>query len=310
MNKKYTIAMIVALLAVLAVATALIMDWLRSISDEDIADAVMEAAESDAGGVALNSTFTLDFDSDVSYAAVRRCLSVEPEIEMGLHQGSSHHQVLVVPAEPLSEDTLYTFTLTGEDTASGWAFQTTAPVGVISCSPEDHSTVDPGRDISFTLDRLLYADLSAIDDYFTVSPELSGRFEQQGRQLVFHADSDFAPGQVYQVQLKAGLPFIDTSAVLADDVDLAFAVKDAAPTWSLSGDNFFLSGNSPSFSVRGLNGYTLPTGVQIKLYSLDTADYIDLLCDISAGFPVWSGRQEQISGCDLADARLLTTAGG
>ena len=204
MNRKYTVIMLAAFLAVLALSAGLILHWLRNISEDDIALAQMEASEADAGGVALNSAFTLSFNSPVGSAAVRRCLQVTPEIELGLHQGASRQQVLVVPDQPLDPDVLYTFELSLEETAVSWAFQSAADVKVADFSPRDRSTVDSGNEISFTLDRLLYADLERIDQHFSISPALEGRFEQQGRQLRFIPETGFEPGTVYRVELKAG----------------------------------------------------------------------------------------------------------
>ena len=170
--------MVVALLAVVAVSAALILHWVRNISEDDIAGAVMEASDIDAGGVAVNSSFVLNFDDAVGSAAVRRCLEVEPEIELGLHQGASRQQVLVVPAQPLDEATLYTFKLSLDDAGMCWAFQTSADVKVVSFTPDDRSSLQPDGQISFTLDRLLYADLGRISDYFSITPEIGGSFEQ------------------------------------------------------------------------------------------------------------------------------------
>ncbi|MBO7668221.1 MAG: Ig-like domain-containing protein, partial [Firmicutes bacterium] len=234
MNRKYTVIMLIALLAVVAVSAALILSWVRNISEDDIAGAVMEASDIDASGVAVNSSFTLNFEDAVGSAAVRRCLQVEPEIELGLHQGSSRQQVLVVPAQPLDEDTLYTFKLSMDDAAASWAFQTAADVRVASFTPEDRGSLAPDAGISFTLDRLLSADLGRISDYFSITPEISGSFEQEGRTLRFKADEDFAPGTVYHVTLKPGLPFNDTSVTLAEGVSFSFESGRSAGDWRLT----------------------------------------------------------------------------
>ena len=305
MNRKYTVIMLIALLAVLAVSAAVILHWLRNISEDEIAGAVMEASDIDAGGVALNSSFTLTFDSAVSSAAVRRCLSVEPDIEIGVHQGSSSQQVLVVPAVPLDEDTLYTFDLSMDEAAASWAFQTGADAKVVSFSPADRSTIEQGDNIRFTLDRLLYADTDQLMDYFSIEPEVSGSFEQQGRNLVFTADQDFAPGTVYRVALKSGLPFSGTSAVLAEGVGFAFEVEPQSSSWRLLGNNLYRSGEKPVFRIRSMDGAELPETIQIQLFSFERDDYVALLTDIAERHPFWSDGFDALGDCSTDKAKLL-----
>ena len=305
MNRKYTITVIIALLAVLAVSAAVILHWLRNITEDEIAGAVMEASDMDAGGVALNSSFILTFDSPVSSAAVRRCLSVEPEIEVGVHQGSSQQQVLVVPAVPLDEDTLYTFELSMDDAAAGWAFQTGADVHIASFTPEDRSTVHDGSSICFTLDRLLYADLDRIDDHFSIEPEIDGSFEQQGRTLVFTADKEFAPGTVYRVALKSGLPFSGSSAVLADSVEFAFEAGRPGSSWQLLGTDLYHSGEKPVFRIQSTDGSELPETIQMQLFSFEKDDYVDLLTDIAEHHPAWTEGFAALGDCSTDTGKLL-----
>ena len=305
MNRKYTVIMLIALLAVLAVSAAVILHWLRNISEDDIAGAAMEASDIDAGGVALNSSFTLTFDSAVSSAAVRRCLSVEPEIEIGVHQGASRQQVLVVPAVPLDEDTLYTFELSMDEAAASWAFQTGADVKVVSFTPADRSTVKQGDSISFTLDRLLYADADLLMDHFSIEPEVSGSFEQQGRTLVFTADQGFAPGTVYRVALKSGLPFSGSSAVLADSVEFAFEVDKQAPSWRLLGSNIYRSGKKPVFRIQSTDGAEMPDSIQMQLFSFAKDDYVALLTDIVDRHPAWSDSFSALGDSNTDNGKLL-----
>ncbi|MBR5429612.1 MAG: hypothetical protein IK116_03700 [Firmicutes bacterium] len=300
--------MVVALLAVLAVSAAVILHWLRNISEDDIAGAVMEATEADAAGVALNSTFVLNFDSAVSSAAVRRCLSVEPEIEFGLHQGSSRQQVLVVPDQPLEEDTLYTFRLGLDEARSAWAFQTAAGVRAASHFPDDRATVNSVTGIEFTLDRLLYADLDQIAAYFSITPEVAGSFEQQGRVLRFLPDQPLTPGTVYQVSLSAGLPFADTASVLAEPVEFSFEAEPAAADWELAeGEYVYPSGQRPTFRIESGSGAALPASLQLQLYTFDQDGYVELLTAIADSRPVWSSSFRQLTGCDVSAGRLLTS---
>ena len=301
--------MLVALVSVLAVSAALVLNWLRNVSEDDVAGAVMEASDADAGGVALNSTFVLNFDSPVSSAAVRRCLSVEPEIELGLHQGGSRQQVLVVPAQPLTEDTLYTFRLSLDETVSGWSFQTTSSVEVVSSSPQDRSSLSACRSIEFVFDRLLYADPERISDWFSITPEVSGSFEQQGRVLRFTAEQDFQPGTVYRAVLKAGLPFSDTAAVLGSDAEVSFEIDDPAAKWVLSGDNLCFSGKKPVFRLKSEDGSQLPSQVQAQLFSFTQDDYVDLLTEICASHPSWSSSFRRLSGCGVDKGRMLLSVG-
>lgn len=325
MTKKYTIAIIAVLCLVLAAAVAVIFHWMRDLSPQEIVAAEMRANMSDAAGVDLTSAFTIDFADSVVSTAVRRSLSVEPEIELGVHQGKERRQVLVVPAEPLAADTIYTFTLSHGAAALSWAFQTQAEVLVDSHAPEDRENGVNSRQICFTLNQLLYADLTRIQDYFSIYPQTEGRFSQEGRRLIFTADQDFAPGAVYQVSLKAGLPFSDTQSVLSHGVDFSFAAAAPASLWTLSGGHAYGTDSIPGFSLSfasplpaaAAETETTPAGegelilaapIEVRIYSFEQqADYAALLKDIIARQPAWSQGFAALSGCDIFTASLLSS---
>ena len=62
-------------------------------------------------------------------------------------------------------------------------------------------------------------DLAQVDDYITISPSVTGHFEQEGKILRFVPDHGLAPNTVYNVKISAGLP-VNSDITLAEGMSL------------------------------------------------------------------------------------------
>ena len=93
------------------------MNWVKPIPDDAVANAQFSAIIEDERrsrdyGFLLSAS---RFDTEISAASVLRALTISPEIEIGVHQGTSKNEVLIAPASPLDPGTIYTFELRCEN---------------------------------------------------------------------------------------------------------------------------------------------------------------------------------------------------
>ena len=184
--------------------------------------------------------------------AVNRSLTVEPAIEMGVHQGSTRQEVLLVPNELLEEGTAYTFTLHAGGESYSWVFETKESLHVTQIRPQD-STVNVActSHIEIVLDKLFDLDLSRVEEYVHISPQVSGSFHQNGRVLYFIPDSALQPGTVYTVSVAAGLPVANSSVCLQESYSATFETAPAVSSlWYVDAETCYPSGTSPSFMLQ------------------------------------------------------------
>ncbi|MBS1348297.1 MAG: hypothetical protein HP052_02335 [Firmicutes bacterium] len=81
MKKFYLIIAAISVIIV-GLGAILIINWVKPIPDEAVANAQFSAIVEDEGGVDTGSAFRLLFDTEISSASVRRALTISPEIEV------------------------------------------------------------------------------------------------------------------------------------------------------------------------------------------------------------------------------------
>ncbi|GEM_PF-3005299 len=269
----------------------------------DIADnACFGATIADDGGVDTTSSFQINFDEKISAARVRQYLTVSPEIDLGIHQGSSSEQVLIVPAEPLDEDTVYHFLLATDDSNVEWSIQTKGDLLVSSSQPSDKSTgVAVDNSIDLYLNYGIKLDNEKLNDYFTISPAVSGIFVQNGRCLSFQPDKPLSSGQVYTVRLKKGAPTVNSSLTLMKSYKFAFETANSdnsklVSDWDITTYRQpFAVGQLPNFNYKSDKKYS--RDLDLTIYSYKTADdFANALITYADNVPYWSfGGQHNIT---------------
>jgi len=117
------------------------------------------ADESDASGVALDSAFVLEVKEPLDIASLVSRLQVEPDLELDIEPLSDSEvsvrpaalpaaaaRYRIQPGEPLSEDTVYRFSILDEPGGlpiRTWAFQSQRALRVVQTLPADQSTDVP-----------------------------------------------------------------------------------------------------------------------------------------------------------------------
>lgn len=312
--KKINLIIAVVVVGVIVLTTVLLKNWLQDIPYATARDAQFTALQSDAGGVDISSAFQLSFVTDVSSASVRKFLAVAPEIELGVHQGTKSSEVLIAPAEPLQEGTIYTFTLAAEGKSVTWAVQTKTPLAIEQARPADRSGgISLNSSIDIVLNQMTPLDLDSVAQSITITPATAGSFSQNGRVLSFKPDHELAPGTVYQVKIAAGLATAGSNLTLAEDFGFAFETAAAElPTWRLSGEAAFGSVSNPAFLIMPAAAENEAGGspaeeitVQASIYRYAAMeDYAAALSRIMTDYPCWSRGYQYLGGTSLNHTTL------
>jgi hypothetical protein len=137
---------IIVIVAVIAVNAAFLLNKDDGIPAIMADNAMLIATVYDEEGMDINSAFLFSSDYKVTAVGLRQNLKVKPDLELSFHQGASAKEILIAPAEPLEEGTLYRFSLTLADGAElNWAFQTKGEYTLdISAAKEPKIPVAPG----------------------------------------------------------------------------------------------------------------------------------------------------------------------
>lgn len=95
--------------------------------------------------------------------------------------------------------------------------------GVSSVFPDDRSSFVPvNTGIEITFNDRYYAD---IDGLFSITPEVSGKFERHGKTVAFIPDSELEYASVYTVTLGAGVKNTVTGEATSEDVSFSFETR-------------------------------------------------------------------------------------
>ncbi|MCL2360228.1 MAG: Ig-like domain-containing protein [Defluviitaleaceae bacterium] len=192
-------------------------------------------------GVDTASTFTLTSPySQADMPVITIDGQPEPLIER-----TGDNEFLITPYGTLQANSLHIFRLSRDGLSDiTWTFQTTVRFQVVSTLPANHSTnvpTDTGIEITFTS-----PDHTDIEEYFSIYPEVEGRFINRGATAIFMPLNSLAPEQIYTVTIQAGIALPGTNEVL--EADHVFAFETAAT--GRSDDDWFWS------SFRFANRYS------------------------------------------------------
>ncbi|HBN83927.1 MAG TPA: hypothetical protein DDZ89_08795, partial [Clostridiales bacterium] len=177
----------------------------------------------DLFGVSINSKFTLLTQSDHTLEDIVANFFIDGEPKPVIEKRSST-KFVITPVRPLEVNKLYTFRMQRkgyEDVT--WSFQTGYPFGVVSGLPANQSTGVPvNTGIEFTFTHEGFQDLEA---YFTITPNVKGKFERHGSTAVFVPEKELQYGTIYTVTLKAGLALENTNKTLQEDFVFSFETQ-------------------------------------------------------------------------------------
>ena len=330
--RKLTVILLIIFVLLILLGTVLVLRWAQDIPDALLAAAELSAGVADQGGVDPSSAFILRFSENVSSASVNRALSVSPQIELGVHQGTSRSEVLLSPAEPLQPDTVYTFTIASDSASYQWAFQTKAPLAVAETRPAaQESNVSRYAGLEIVLSQMLDVNLEQLAEAVQIRPETAGSFSQSGRVIRFVPENGWQAGTVYEVEIT-DIPLLASDVELTAPYSVSFETAPAEPSrWQISGDDAFIIGDMPRFQAQisdkrlfdaaealaaaeDTSAQALALAeqkaltVKAQLFQFDTAtDYADALLTVQQEKPWWSEAFATLSGGAVDHASALGT---
>lgn len=219
--KKRVLGLVVA--AVLVVTTVLTYNyWNREgavVYAEEFRDGYMvKPLDIDATGVQVDSAFGFLWEDGVQPVTVQELeanMKVAPEIELAVSE--SEEGLVIQPVRMLDTNTVYIF----EFMDTTWGFKTEADFAwwVLSQGirrPMCRSAAESN------LSSITRAQKWRI--FFTIEPEVKGRFETHGRIVVF-VPKELEERTVYTVTLKEGLGLSGSDKVLSEGTSFSFETE-------------------------------------------------------------------------------------
>lgn len=255
-------------------------------------DLKMEALVKDSIGVAPGSAYVLSSSEELSAGLVKKALAVSPEFDFETEQ-VSENEVKIFPKGELSKNTVYQFSLANETEASqddpSWAFQIKNPFRIINSLPRNEATnvpIDSGIEITFSHEN--YQD---IDNFFTISPQVGGRFERHKRTTVF-VSKGFTSSTVYTITIKKGLGLTGSDEKLKEDYVFQFETapaKDSKPTY-LNFSREFFEFTSTEKPALGLYAYQLPENLELpfEVYQYESQGAFLGALKEKGALPLWA----------------------
>jgi hypothetical protein len=217
----------------------------------------IKALQEDKLGVAAESAFLLTSQNPLAQKTVQKHLKVQPAFEYALDKRAGGREYKIIPKKKLATNTVYklTFDPGGKERESfSWAFQTKGQFKIMRTLPADRTThvpVNTGIEIAFSHENF---QLKKAGKYFTISPQVEGRFEKHKKTLVF-IPQQLKAETLYTVTVKKGFPMTDSTEVLGEDYSFSF---ETAPDgineekFSFHMDNSlteFSTAEAPAFAV-------------------------------------------------------------
>lgn len=198
-------------------------------SRELLKDSVIKSivADSTEGNyIETDTSFTIQTSEDIDEEKIKTYLCVSPEIDYNISKKSSCNYTLKTNKN-LPSASLLKLSVKDDDgnTKFSWAFQTVETFRVKSTTPDNESRyvpLDTGIEIYFSD----LVDKKDAKDYFKISPDVSGHFENYRYTLVFVPDLSLKTNTVYTVTIKAG--FVSVSGLtLEKDKTFAFKTEES-----------------------------------------------------------------------------------
>lgn len=185
----------------------------------------------DSLGVADDSSYILKSKEVLDSDLIRESLQVEPAVDYTLEQVSDK-EWKIKPKNSLPANTIFKVSLKTSFYATAdrlesrdysWAYQVKDNFRILTHIPGNQTTgvpTDSGIEITFSHDNF-----KDYDKYITIEPTTAGRFEKNGRMVVFVADKGLANSTIYTVTIKAGLPLDGSDFKLAEDYSFRFETE-------------------------------------------------------------------------------------
>lgn len=253
---------------------------------------VLFAEKSDAAGIDADTSFIVKTKIDVTKEQIAQTLRMVPAVNVDVTQ-TANDAFKVTPKEPLKPGTVYRFSMaTQTKKADGslqtrdfaWALQTKNDLRVLSTIPGDKLSripVNTGIEFKFT-----YPNVEGMAQNFSITPQVSGRFEAHGRTVAFVPEKPLAYGTKYEVTLKKGVHVADSTLSLDEDAVMRFETEPAQtyngnyaykPTWTVEEFDEIAPGKEIFLSSYSYDDRLASSTIEVTGFQLTPDETIDLL---------------------------------
>lgn len=232
--------------------------------------------------ISTDSAFTLTTREDMDEDSLKAHLALTPDGDFDLTKTGDKSYRLTA-AEQFAKGAVVKLALNNDNGGEvySWAFQTEDDFRLKSYYPDngsDYVSCDTGIEFEFTA----VPDAKKAEEYFSVSPEVKGRFMTVRNTLVFIPNGGFKNGSVYNVTLKEGLPSVDGIAA-TEGCTFSFRTSDSGRNsycYASNGDSeSFLPDDVKVIEISCSQNMT-KNDFSVDLYRYSGAeDYYKALCE-------------------------------
>lgn len=304
-KKNNVLVMIVLLFCVIVIVIALVMDITHSVTvfeDSQIPDIPTETqyvsqsadpmslervVEEDAIISSVSATIESEryVSRDTSFIITTKedlgAETLEPMLELSSGGGftlkkDEKYKFVLQPNSNLPKGSIINLVLKDEYNSpmDSWAFETEDDFYVKSFYPYDgsiYNSIDTGIEIEFSS----YVSKETAKDYFTISPDVSGKFNSYRKTLVFVPDDPLKPDTTYTISLKAGYKSLDGTPT-TKDYSSSFSVSDSSQKkgycyFKYGYDETFINGDMVVLEINR-NDDDKDEDVQLNLYKMNNGE--------------------------------------
>ncbi|MCL2124409.1 MAG: Ig-like domain-containing protein, partial [Oscillospiraceae bacterium] len=263
-----------------------------------------------ASGIDVSSAFILTTPANTTADQLNGTLTIDGQPMPVIKQNTSR-EFIVTPLVTLASNSLYIFRLARSAASDGgpditWAFQTAVKFQITSSFPRNEATNVPrncGIEITFSCE-----DFSKIDEFFSISPNVAGRYEYHKDTAVF-VPRALSYSTVYTVTLKAGVTLKGTGEKLLDDYVFSFETEpapDYVPPPSYDSISFHSGyGELPSIEPPMIGYLAYHRGPEqrpdptVAVYKFNSTDQAISAAKTLAWLPSWSSYAKYDSLLDV-----------
>ncbi|MBI5413272.1 Ig-like domain-containing protein [Candidatus Peregrinibacteria bacterium] len=273
--------------------------------DRAYAQSVFEvtAVESDATGVEAKTPFRVKSKVAIEESELKDKLKFEPEMKFELKK-ISDTEYEVTSEKALEPGTVYNLVIEAayQDEKGitipkefRFAFQVKDTFKISTTIPgnkADNVPTNSTVEVTFSHPTVTVEDFNK---YFSIEPFVKGRFEKQGKAMVFVPKDWFRNETLYKVKITKGLPLDGTEQVLAEDYSFEFFTVKEPSVLERAYFSFEYNENYRSFSVDEKPVISIyynekDTNIQdlsVNLYRLKTFEDLQRRTKNSADLPNW-----------------------
>lgn len=250
-------------------------------------DFTVVAEIDDSSGVDVNSGFIITSNEDYSLDIVKDIIKLEPQIDYDITKTGSGSYYLKTKTA-LNDNTIYNIHALNENEPDvSWAFQTKADFKVTSTLPANKSTNVP---INTGIEMIFSKTPTDIQEYFSISPSVKGKFEIIGKKICFIPSSSLAYDTEYTIKIAKDFKAIDGST-LNDECVYKFTTTSNSKR--ISSNIYIYDELNETFSSKDtqLIGMYASKGdfsnekFYVNIYDLKTPEeYVEQIKSIEKGF--------------------------